>query len=176
VHQCDVNGRCCPVCQLPRRLRQRVQDLPSHHHRASRLDDPIEIHHLQFGDWQSLCLCKEKKSNFSVRCCSKIGLSSQVGDDVTTLLTSTTGNTIPALVPATINRMIIGFSTFTSSKPSTAIYNWQATFSVTVNFILHQHSFCDIFIISDFLFSGLDRAKGVLVPLMIQVTPIHSMD
>ncbi len=150
--------------------------MPSHHHRASRLDDPIEIHHLQFGDWQSLCLCKEKKSNFSVRCCSKICLSSQVHDNSMLLLPDTTGNTIPALVPATINLMYIFFWCSASNKPSNAIYNWQATFSVTVNFILHQHSFNDIFIISDFSFSGLDRAKGVLVPFIIQVTPIHSMD
>jgi hypothetical protein len=88
----------------------------------------------------------------------------------------TTGNTIPALVPATINKMDIYFDCSASSKPITAVYNWQATFSVTVNFILHQHSFCDIFIISDFSFSGLDRAKGVLVTFVIQVTPIHSMD
>jgi hypothetical protein len=140
------------------------------------LDDPIEIHHLQFGDWESQCSGKEKKSNFSVRYCSKIGLSSQVNDGYVFLLPYTTFNTIPALVPATINTMNIGFQSFNSSKPSTAIYNWQATFSVTVNFILHQHSFCDIFIISDFSFSGLDRAKGVLVTFVIQVTPIHSMD
>jgi hypothetical protein len=154
-----------------------------HHHRASRLDDPIEIHRLQFGDW-GLCSGKEKKLNFSVRCCSKIGLSSQVGDDSDgpALLPLLTGNAIPALVFTTINKMYIGFWwqlywRFASSKPSTAIYNWQATFSVTVNFIFHQQSFCDIYIISDFSFSGLDRAKGVLVPFKIQVTmPIHSMD
>jgi hypothetical protein len=153
----------------------------SHYFGAARLDDPIEIYHLQFGDSESLCLCKEKKSNFSVRCCSKIGLSSQVGDDSGSLFYNITGNKIPALVPATINKMYIDFHSYESSKPSTAIYNWQATFSVTVNLILHQQFLCDIFIVSDFSFSGLDRAKGVLVPcfihhLCIQVTPIHSMD
>jgi hypothetical protein len=140
------------------------------------MDDPIEIHHLQFGDWESQCSGKEKKSNFSVRCCSKIGLSSQVDDNSVYQLSATTGNTIPALVPATINEMNIVFRCSASSKPSTAIYNWQATFSVTVNFILNQHSFCDMFLVSDFSFSGLDRAKGVLVLSLIQVTPIHSMD
>ncbi len=145
VHQCDVWGRCCPVSQLPRRLRQRCQELLCRHFGASRLDDPIEIHHLQCGDGLCLCLCKEKKSNFSVRCCCKIGLPSQVDDDYVNLLSATTGNTIPSLVPATINKMNIRFQcSITSSKPSTAIYNWQATFSVTVNFILHQQSFCDI--------------------------------
>jgi hypothetical protein len=119
--------------------------MPSRHHRASRLDDPIEVHHLQFGDWQRLYLGKEKKLNFSVRCCSKIGLSSQAGDDpMYYLLPPTSGNKIPALVPATINKMYIGFGCSNSSKPTSAIFNWQATFSVTVNFILHQHSFCHI--------------------------------
>ncbi|XP_046462663.1 CUB and sushi domain-containing protein 2-like [Daphnia pulex] len=54
-----------------------------------------------------------------------------VHDESLILLSEITGNTIPALVPATINKMNILFSTSTSSKPSTAIYNWQATFSVT---------------------------------------------
>jgi hypothetical protein len=60
VHQCDVGGRCCPVWQLPRRLRELGRKLRSHHNHASRMDDPIELHHLQFGDWQSQCLCKGK--------------------------------------------------------------------------------------------------------------------
>ncbi|XP_046654283.1 CUB and sushi domain-containing protein 2-like isoform X2 [Daphnia pulicaria] len=54
-----------------------------------------------------------------------------VHDDSVYLLSATTGNTIPALVPATINKMYITFQCSASTKPSTAIYNWQATFSVT---------------------------------------------
>jgi hypothetical protein len=107
------------------------------------------------------------KASVQVRKRNRISASDTAVKLVCFLLPYTTFNTIPALVPATINTMNIGFQSFNSSKPSTAIYNWQATFSVTVNFILHQRSFYDIFIVSDFSFSGLDRAKG---------TPIHSMD
>jgi hypothetical protein len=64
-------------------------------------------------------------------------LHSQVRDDLAPLMSYKTGNTIPALVPATINKMNIVCWCFASSKPSNAIYNWQATFSVTVNFISH---------------------------------------
>jgi hypothetical protein len=49
-----------------------------------------------------------------------------------------TGNTIPDVVPATTNKMEIVFGTSASYKPISAVYNWQATFSVTVNFIFHQ--------------------------------------
>ncbi len=59
VQQRDVSGQwCCPVSQLPRRLRQRVQDLLRHHCRASRKANPVEIHHFQFGGWQSQFFCK----------------------------------------------------------------------------------------------------------------------
>ncbi|EFX67169.1 hypothetical protein DAPPUDRAFT_115644 [Daphnia pulex] len=47
------------------------------------------------------------------------------------LLPLTTGNTIPAAVPATTNSMEINFPVFDSSKPTSAVYNWQATFSVS---------------------------------------------
>jgi hypothetical protein len=73
-----------------------------HHNRASRTDDPIEIHHLQFGDWLRLCYRKEKKSNFSVRCnYPNFVLNCQVGDDSSALMRSKTGHTIPAIVSAT---------------------------------------------------------------------------
>jgi hypothetical protein len=51
---------------------------------------------------------------------------------------SITGNEIPTLVPAAFETMYIDFRYVASSKPTSAVYNWQATLSVTVNFILHQ--------------------------------------
>jgi hypothetical protein len=52
-------------------------------------------------------------------------------------LPPTSGNTIPALVPATTGSMEIGYEFSASSKTNTAKsgQRWQANFSVTVNFI-----------------------------------------
>ncbi|XP_046654621.1 CUB and sushi domain-containing protein 2-like [Daphnia pulicaria] len=51
--------------------------------------------------------------------------------DGVTMLSNPTGNTIPALVPATTKKMVILFTFNRSNKPSSATYNWRATFSVT---------------------------------------------
>ncbi|XP_046462726.1 blastula protease 10-like [Daphnia pulex] len=51
--------------------------------------------------------------------------------DLTYLFFGATGNTIPAVPSTTTNMMSIGFQCSASSKPSNAVYNWQATFSVT---------------------------------------------
>jgi hypothetical protein len=52
-------------------------------------------------------------------------------------LPPTSGNTIPALVPATTGSMEIGYEFSASSKTNTMTsgQRWQANFSVTVNFI-----------------------------------------
>ncbi|EFX73251.1 hypothetical protein DAPPUDRAFT_110058 [Daphnia pulex] len=77
-------------------------------------------------------------------------------DDSSALMRSITGNTIPAVVPATTKEMIIHSLYSTSYKPADAVYNWQATFSVTFQTLP---------------FSRLDRAEGVLVPFSIQQSP-----
>lgn len=140
------------------------------------MDDPIEIHNLQFGDWQSLCLCKEKKTkHLSVRCSdSNFIWLSQVSDGVT-MLSNPTGNTIPALVPATTKKMVILFTFNRSNKPSSATYNWRATFSVTVFHLHHQFPWNFSCVVTLLFSSNFDRAKGVPVPLSILVTSIHSM-
>ncbi|XP_046464352.1 blastula protease 10-like [Daphnia pulex] len=60
--------------------------------------------------------------------------------DGVTILSHPTGNTIPALVPATTKKLVILFTFNRSNKPSSATYNWQATFSVT-----SQGSSCSVF-------------------------------
>ncbi|EFX67173.1 hypothetical protein DAPPUDRAFT_331310 [Daphnia pulex] len=52
------------------------------------------------------------------------------------VMSRATGSTIPGVVPATTKVMNIGFETSASDKPTGAVYNWQATFSVT------EISFC----------------------------------
>ncbi|EFX61832.1 hypothetical protein DAPPUDRAFT_338007, partial [Daphnia pulex] len=42
-----------------------------------------------------------------------------------------TGNTIPTAVATTTNSLDIDFQSTASNKSNSAIYNWQATFSVT---------------------------------------------
>ncbi|EFX67205.1 hypothetical protein DAPPUDRAFT_115656 [Daphnia pulex] len=53
------------------------------------------------------------------------------GDMGQPIMGGTNGNEIPGVV-ATTNAMSIGFFCFVSQKPSNDIYNWQATFSVSV--------------------------------------------
>jgi hypothetical protein len=114
------------------------------------------------------------KRNFSVQCSdSNFIWHSQVNDSVT-IISSASDNT---LVPATTKEMVILFYFSRSNKPTSAVYNWRATFSVTV-FHLHQQSpwnFSCVVTLS-FLFN-FDRAKGVLVPRCFHhVTSIHSMN
>jgi hypothetical protein len=102
----------------------------------------------------------------------------QVGDDVSFVwyrLQPTTGNIIPAVVPhVTVdirrNSMDIFFST--STKTNTTTHNWRATFSVTVNFILHQRLLRHFSSFIFFIFLYLDRAKAILVPLIQVITLI----
>ncbi|EFX68307.1 hypothetical protein DAPPUDRAFT_260329 [Daphnia pulex] len=76
------------------------------------------------ADW----MIQLKFSTFNVETGSD---SVYANDGLMYLMSPTTGNTIPALVPAATNAMSIYFSTSVSSKPSSAVYNWQATLSVT---------------------------------------------
>jgi hypothetical protein len=72
--------------------------------------------------------------------------------------------------------MSIGFQCSASSKPSSAIYNWQATFSVTVKFHFSSQQFLAIFFFFlTFPFSYFDRAKEILVLPLIQVKSIYSL-
>ncbi|XP_046462710.1 cell wall protein DAN4-like [Daphnia pulex] len=60
-------------------------------------------------------------------------------DGTSSVMTPTSGNTIPDLVPTAVGMMRIFFQYYVSSKPITATYNWQATFSVT-----SQGSLCSV--------------------------------
>ncbi|XP_046655597.1 blastula protease 10-like isoform X1 [Daphnia pulicaria] len=50
-------------------------------------------------------------------------------DRITTYLDSVTGSTIPDVVTTTSNVMLLQFISSRSTKPNTAIYNWQATYT-----------------------------------------------
>jgi hypothetical protein len=64
----DVTSTTSGVVQSPNFPGELWKELRSRHYRAGRMDDPIEIHHLQFGDGCGLCSRKKKKLNFSFRC------------------------------------------------------------------------------------------------------------
>jgi hypothetical protein len=56
-------------------------------------------------------------------------LTFQGYDKITIYLDSVTGSTIPDVVTTTSNVMLLQFITSRSTKPNTAIYNWQATYT-----------------------------------------------
>ncbi|EFX67157.1 hypothetical protein DAPPUDRAFT_261977 [Daphnia pulex] len=58
-------------------------------------------------------------------------LSSQAYDGQSYIFDSRNGNTIPPEVTSKTEEMIIYFAKYVSNKPTSAVYNWQATFSVT---------------------------------------------